>query len=89
MKVTWMNASDATLFDMHAEVVILTGDNVVLNADEGCPGGVGAIISVPDDMLGAVGLLTPGVSRFQHRSRRPAATNRYSLFQRLLHASHC
>ena len=55
------NSSDDDFDDMHALVRILTGDNLVLNADNG-PGGVDSIISVSPQDLGLDGALVPGES---------------------------
>ncbi len=75
----WRNISSASFFDMHAQVVILTGNNLLLNADDG-PGGVGAIASVPDAALGADGLLTPGETFTQTYEIGLAARGRFSFF---------
>jgi hypothetical protein len=55
---TFKNKSSATLKDLFFKVKILTGGNVVLNADGG-PAGVGAVISVPAGALGDNGTLEP------------------------------
>ena len=52
LTATWVNIAEAGLFDMHAEIVILTNGNVVLNADDGS-GVVGSIVTVSGDALGA------------------------------------
>jgi hypothetical protein len=68
------NQSDTTLSDLHFQVTRLTGNNLLLNADGG-PGGVGAILTIPETALGADGVLSPdesfsvsfriGLSRFR------------------------
>jgi CSLREA domain-containing protein len=54
IEATFTNISSDPLSNVFFEVVTLTGDNVVLNADDG-PGGVGERVSVP-------GIINPGNS---------------------------
>jgi hypothetical protein len=56
---TFRNVSTRAIRDMTFKVAVLTGGNLLLNAD-GEPGGVGATISVPPAALGANRLLDPG-----------------------------
>ncbi len=77
--VAWRNVSAFGYFDMHAEVVILTGGNLLLNADGG-PGGVGAIASVADAALGGDGLLTPGETFTQTYEIGLAVRQQFSFF---------
>ncbi len=64
---------------MHAEIVILTGENVVLNADDGA-GIAGSNVSVADDALGADGMLAPGESFSQVYELVSAVGDLFSFF---------
>jgi hypothetical protein len=59
ISATFQNWSPRTFSDPFFEVVLLTGGNVVLNAQDG-PGGIGSIVPVPYQMLGGNGLWDPG-----------------------------
>ena len=61
LDATFQNTSTVALSDIYFEVMILSGGNVLLNADGG-PGGVGAILSVPATRLSTDGILQPGES---------------------------
>ena len=58
---TFINDSANEILDIFFLVAELTGDNLLLNA-EGGPGGVGAVLSVPNTSLGGDGVLSPGES---------------------------
>jgi hypothetical protein len=60
-RFTFTNTTSAALSDVFFEVVILTGGNVLCNADGG-PGGVGSTLSVPPVNLGEDRVLSPGES---------------------------
>ena len=76
---TWQNVSDASIFNMHAEIVILTGGNSVVNADDDV-GVVGSIVSVPVGALGADGILSPHESFTQVYEIGLAVRQRFSIF---------
>ncbi|MCI0437791.1 MAG: PKD domain-containing protein, partial [Chloroflexi bacterium] len=56
--ITWRNISQKTFGGIYAEVLILSGGNVLLNADGGL-GGVGSRVTIPGESLGSDGLLSP------------------------------
>lgn len=56
VKATFTNVTEVSLEDVYFSVADLGMGNVVLNADGGAAG-AGAIISVPDELLGADGIL--------------------------------
>ena len=76
------NTSGQTLTGVAFEVVILTGNNVLLNADNG-PGGRGSIVTVPDEVLGN-GVLDPGESFRQEFEIGVFSTQPFSFFVNVL-----
>ena len=52
------NIGDASLSDLVVEVAILTNENLLKNADGG-PGGVGAVLTVPNKDDFTDGILSP------------------------------
>ena len=61
ISATFVNNTDDALRQIYFEVVTLTNNNLLLNADGG-PAGVGARLSVPGNALGPDATLTPGES---------------------------
>lgn len=55
------NTSPDSFIDLFFDVAVLSGDNVVLNCDDG-PAGVGCTVTVDADKLGPGGVLSPGES---------------------------
>ena len=80
---TWRNSSAVSLFDLHADIAVLTGGSTVLNADDGS-GVVGSIITVLDDALGADGILSPGESFTQFYEVGLAAPQSFSFFVNII-----
>ncbi len=61
IEATFTNPTEVTLDNIYFEVAQLTGGNVLLNADGG-PSGAGAVISVPNALLGDTEILDVGES---------------------------
>ena len=59
--LTFSNTSAARLRNLSLKIYLLTGRNLVLNADGGAKG-KGATVTIPDAALGADGILEPGES---------------------------
>lgn len=58
VEATFSNVTEVSLEDVYFSVAGLGSGDVILNADDG-PGGMGATISVPDEVLGEDGILDP------------------------------
>lgn len=61
IQTTFTNVMTETYRNIFFKVEVLTGNNLLLNADGG-PGGVGSTLTIPNADLGSDGKLTPGES---------------------------